>query len=119
MNKYGRLAKNHWKATDPSRYASLSDPETFFSQLGLQAESEIQELAARLAGPDPATEGYLAKTGRLNMARLQAEEKILSELVLIASPEDLDEEPEETGPDLISDVQQAIRAASLQDDPPD
>ncbi len=52
MNKYGKLAKSHWATTDPSRYASISDPTRFFEDLGQQAETEIQELALRLAGPD-------------------------------------------------------------------
>lgn len=115
MNKYGRLAKSHWATTDPSRYASISNPTRFFEELGQQAETEIQELALRLAGPDPPREDYLSKVGRLNMARLQAEEQVLAELILIEAPED-PEEPE-TGPDLISDVQAAIQAARRESDP--
>ncbi len=32
----------------------------------------------QLAGPDPVGEGYLEKVGRLNAARMQAEEKVLA-----------------------------------------
>jgi len=117
MNKYGRLAKSHWATTDPSRYASIQDPTQFFESLGQQAETEIQELALRLAGPDPAREDYLSKVGRLNMARLQAEEQVLAELILVEAPED-PEEPE-TALDLISDVQAAIQAAGRESDPTD
>jgi hypothetical protein len=119
MNKYGRLAKSHWARTDPSRYALISDPSRFFMELGQQAESEIQELSLRLAGPDPPREEYLAKVGRLNMARLQAEEQVLAELILIEAPEDPEEAPDpEAGPDLISDVQKAIHEAVRESDPP-
>ena len=38
--------------------------------------------AVRL-GPGPAGESYLEKVGRLNMARLQAEERVLADLILI------------------------------------
>ena len=69
------------------RYATIADPQTFFQELGEQAETQIQELAARLAGPDQPGEEYLQKVGRLNMARLQAEEAILTELVLISGPQ--------------------------------
>ena len=86
MNKYAKLAKEHWARTDPARYAAIEDPEAFFSALGEQAESQIQELAQRLAGPDQPGEEYLQKVGRLNMARLQAEEAVLGELVWIAPP---------------------------------
>jgi hypothetical protein len=70
MNKYGQRAMRHWKATDPERYWTIADPQTFLGELGEQAETQIQELAARLAGPDQPGEEYLQKVGRLNMARL-------------------------------------------------
>ena len=37
----------------------------------------IQKLAATLAGPDQPAEEYHERTGRLNMARLQAEVPLL------------------------------------------
>ena len=59
-----------------------SDPgereEAFFTELGEQAAVEIEELQMQLAGPDPVGEGYLEKVGRLNAARMQAEEKVLT-----------------------------------------
>lgn len=94
MNRYGALAKNHWQNTDPKRYEAIENPETFFQELGEQTESEVQALAEHLAGPDRPGETYLEKVGRLNMARLQAEERVLSDLVWIA-PSPLQEEPEE------------------------
>ncbi|MFL5861191.1 MAG: transposase [Solirubrobacteraceae bacterium] len=78
MNKYGRMAIRHWEKTDPDRFGQIpqSDRETFFTELGERAESEIQQLQDQLAGPDPAGESFLEKVGRLNMARLQAEERV-------------------------------------------
>lgn len=116
MNKYAKLAMSHWKRTDPDRYAAITDPQTFFQDLGEQAETQIQELAAKLAGPDQPGEEYLQKVGRLNMARLQAEEAILTELVLISGPE------EETPADPTTEwVTQTMRemAASDEDDATD
>jgi len=94
MNKYGHLAMRHWQRTDPDRYRAIPDSERepFFSQLGEHAETEIQQLQDALAGPDPAAETYLAKVGRLNMARLQAEERVLGELILIPAPDTPEEE---------------------------
>ena len=94
MNKYGHMAMRHWSQVDPARVAQIPDNarEAFFAQLGERAESEIQQLQDRLAGPDPPNETYLEKVGRLNMARLQAEEIVLPELILIAgSPAEEDE----------------------------
>ena len=82
MNRYGRLARDHWKSTDPGRFSQIQDPDEFFSDLGETAESQIQDLWLQLAGPDPAVpENTLDKVGRLNMARLQAEEVVLADLV--------------------------------------
>ena len=96
MNKYAHMAIRHWQKTDPDRYNAIpaSDRETFFRELGKRAESEIQQLQDQLAGPDPPNETYLEKVGRLNMARLQAEEQVLGELILIPAPE-ISEEDEE------------------------
>jgi hypothetical protein len=88
MNKYGRMAMRHWEKTDPDRVQQIptGEREAFFAELGERAELEIQQLQDQLAGPDPARESYLEKVGRLNMARLQAEEKVLPELILIPAP---------------------------------
>ena len=104
LNKYGARAQDHWARTDPARYAAIPNPLEFFRDLGEQVSQEVDDLARTFAGPDPPGEDYLAKVGRLNMARLRAEEKVLSELVLIAGPE----EAEEPATDLISEVMRAM-----------
>ena len=93
MNVYGRRAMEHWRRWLPARYATIQDPEAFFSTLGLQAESQVLDLAEQLEGPDLPGEGYLEKVGRLNMARMQAEELVLREVIL------LEPEPETTQTD--------------------
>ena len=93
MNSYGRRAMEHWRRWLPARYSSIQDPEAFFSMLGQQAESQILDLAEQLEGPDLPGEGYLEKVGRLNMAKKQAEEWVLREVIL------LDPEPETGGAD--------------------
>jgi hypothetical protein len=110
MNKYGELAREHWARTDPARYAAIEDPETFFAALGEQAESQIQELAQRLAGPDQPGEEYLQKVGRLNMARLQAEEAVLGELVWIAAPEQSERPATDPATQAMRDVHRALFA---------
>jgi hypothetical protein len=96
MNKYGRMAIRHWETTDPGRFQQIpeSDREPFFTELGERAEMEIQQLQDELAGPDPPEESYLEKVGRLSMARLQAEEKVLAELILIPPPCSTEEQTE-------------------------
>jgi len=95
MNPYGGRARRHWQEHLPSRYQQISDPEAFFSDLGEQIEQQVQQLAAALAGPDPLEENYLEKVGRLNMARLRAEEQVLREML----PEPENDPESRTDPD--------------------
>ena len=95
MNQYGAMAQRHWARWLPERYAAISDPDSFFSNLGQEAASRTADLTAELAGPDPAGEAYLVKVGRLNMARLQAEEVVLPELILLPPEPGADEDPDD------------------------
>ena len=99
----------HWQEFDPARFQAIEDPQEFFTTLGAEVEQEIETLAAALAGPDRVGETYLEKVGRLNMARLQAEEAVLSQLIWISEPQ-ADEETQE--PDPMIDFYQAIKQAN-------
>jgi hypothetical protein len=83
MNKYGAMAERHWRRWLPSRVVAMDDPSSFFSDLGEEVSERIGDLTMELAGNDPPGEGYMAKLGRLNMARLRAEEMVLPETVLL------------------------------------
>lgn len=82
MNHYAIRARDHWARWLPTRYAQLTDPDSFFTDLGDQAAQQIADLMMDLAGDDPPGETYLEKMGRLNIARLRAEEIVLPELIL-------------------------------------
>ena len=92
MNRYGQMARKHWARWLPARYATIEDPTSFFSDLGNQAEQRIDQLTDRLAGEDPPGEDYLAKAGRLGQARMQAEEIVLAELILLSPETDEDQD---------------------------
>jgi hypothetical protein len=98
MNHYGRTAQRHWARWLPGRYARISDPDSFFSALGQEAARRIEDLAAELAGSNPAAENYLARAGRLTAARLQAEEIVLPELILLPPEPEAGEDPEPDQP---------------------
>jgi len=95
MNRYGVMAERHWRRWLPSRVAAMDDPASFFSELGEEVATGIEDLTADLAGDDPPGEKYLEKVGRLNMARLRAEEMVLAEMVLLPSvtPADTPSQP--------------------------
>jgi hypothetical protein len=105
MNHYGATAQRHWERWLPERYATIQDPGSFFSTLGEEVDRQIADLALDLAGQDPPGEDYLVKVGRLNMARLQAEEIVLREQVLL---------PPEPGADPDSDDQEEKTSAGQQ-----
>jgi hypothetical protein len=99
MNHYGATAQRHWARWLPERFAAIQDPDSFFSTLGEEVAQQIADLALELAGDDPPGEDYLVKVGRLNMARLQAEEIVLRDQVLLppepgASQDTSDQSPE-------------------------
>jgi hypothetical protein len=83
MNPYGQLAWDHWKTWRPNELAQILDPQEYFSRLGLQVETQIELMTAELAGNDSVAEDYLAKVGRLRMARFTAQAQVLRELVLL------------------------------------
>src|SRR5580658_9350789 len=87
------MAQRHWAQWLPQSYATISEPDSYFSTLGQEAAQQIEDLTLELAGDDQPGEEYLAKAGRLTAARSRAEEIVLPQRVLPA--------PEaETGGDL-------------------
>lgn len=97
MNQYAALAERHWRRWLPSRVAAMDDPPSFFSNLGEEVAEQIEDLTAELAGDDPAGETYMDKVGRLNMARLRAEEAVLRETVLLPPEPGVAENDEPAG----------------------
>lgn len=83
MNRWGRQAHQHLATWRPNQLSQIEDPETFFTELGETVETQIEALQLVLAGDDPGGETYLQKTGRLRMARFDAEAQVLRELVLL------------------------------------
>ena len=95
MNQYGAMARSHWERWLRQRYATITDPDSFFLALGLETARQVDELATELAGDDQPGEGYLAKAGRLTAARKQAEEIILPQQILLPPEPGTSEDPEE------------------------
>ena len=84
MNRYGLLAMEFWTRQAPHLVAGLGSEEQvqeFFTDLGLQAQSQIDEVAEALQAQVPGNLPYLERVGRLRMAQLQAEEAVLHDLV--------------------------------------
>jgi hypothetical protein len=90
------MARRHWAQWLPMRYATISEPDSYFSTLGQEVETQIEELTLELAGDDQPGEEYLAKAGRLTAARSRAEEIVLPQQVLLAPEPQTSGDPEDT-----------------------
>jgi len=105
-NHYGRLAWQHTARYLPDHLAQIPDPTGYFADLGEQVASEIEALTPTLAGPPPPGEEFAASLGRVRMARLMAEEKVLAEMVFLTPSADPDDAPRDpTGAYLGHDPQ--------------
>ena len=81
--RYGAQAQAHWMRWRPWELAQIPDPAAFFAELGEQVERQVDLLASDLESQDVPGESYLAKVGRLRMARFDAEAQVLRDLVLL------------------------------------
>lgn len=82
MNRYGAEALRHWRAYLPVTYGRLvEDPETFFTELGEQADAEIEDRYLEYAGPDIPGESAEDKQARLTQAMNRETEEVFAELV--------------------------------------
>jgi hypothetical protein len=94
--KYARMAESHWRRWRPGQVAQMSDPSSFFLELGNQAANQINNLTFDLAGDDRPDETYMQKLGRLQMARVRAEEMVLPELILVDPEPGMEEDEDST-----------------------
>lgn len=100
MNTYAARVMSHYQQFLPDQYATIPDPEVYFSTLGEEIETQVNDLTTRLAGSDQLGEGYLEKVGRLNMAKLQAEETVLADYLVLPEPNQDDEDDLDSDPAL-------------------
>jgi len=68
VNRYGGEALEHRRTYLPGSYSGLEDPEEFFTELGEQADAEIEDRYLEYAGPDIPGESAEDKQARLTQA---------------------------------------------------
>jgi hypothetical protein len=81
MSGYETMLREHWKLYRSGELAGMTDPDSFFSDLSRQVQSQVEELAEQIAGPSRPGEDYLARLGRLREARMSAESDILRQVL--------------------------------------
>ncbi len=92
---YTETVRRYFTEHRPLAMEALGSPqeaEDFFRRLGAQIEEQVQQSEDQIAGPAPVGETYLQHVGRLRMARAQAQEIALADLLYSTPPEDDDEE---------------------------
>ena len=81
MNHHGEQAMKHWRQHLPASYSRLEDPVRFFTNLGEQADTEIEDRYLEYAGPEVPGESAEDKQERLTQAMNRATEEVYAELV--------------------------------------
>jgi len=92
---YTETVRRYFTEHRPLAMEALGTPqetEDFFRQLGAQIEEQVQQSEDQIAGPAPVGETYLQHVGRMRMARSQAQEIALADLLYSTPPETDDEE---------------------------
>jgi hypothetical protein len=95
MNPWGRDAMEHWQTHLPDRYRTLKDPETYFTNLGKQADARYLEIRdGLLAGlnPNDGTIGWAEFQDRVAQADQTAREIVETEMIYLPpdSPDSAD-----------------------------
>ena len=97
---YAHQARNHWTIHRPRQLSQIQDPDAFFTELGREIQQRVDLLSQELEGLDVPGEGYLAKLGRLQSARFDAQAQALRELLPVGEQD----EQAQDGPELTEDL---------------
>ena len=126
MNKYGAQAMRHWQTHAPERYARIENPTRFFTELGLEAQGQISELAQRIETNRPlllakirsSRETYLKDVAHRMTALRIAEEVVMQQLAWVSDPSlPLDEARQEWNQTTANDENLIVWAERMQDAP--
>lgn len=78
-SRYAQMAQRYWTTYLPTQTAQLDDPTTFFQELGQTVAEQVETAAEQTVEPLTPQQAAL----ELPMARKEAEEQTLTELVFL------------------------------------
>ena len=78
---YAARALQHYQTHLPNRFAKLTQPETFFNELGQQIATRVQMVEESLIGGQASTGSFLSNFAARQTARMQAEDEVLREML--------------------------------------
>lgn len=93
MNPWGRDAMEHWQTHLPDRYRALADPQTYFTNLGKQADArylQIRDSALEGVNPNDGTIGWAEFQDRVAQADQIAREIVETEMIYMPPDQDAD-----------------------------
>ncbi|POH72152.1 hypothetical protein [Arthrobacter glacialis] len=98
MNMHGRHAMEMMRNHDRRSFSEIEDPETYFSNLGIQIQEQIEIEMDSLIQHDTQGRSTLEIIGERNMARVSARGMVYQEMIYRFLPmdEDLDEMEDST-----------------------
>jgi hypothetical protein len=97
VNHYGEQALRYWHAYLPGSYGRLEDPARFFTELGEQADAEIEDRYLDYAGPEIPGKSAEDKQARLTRTMNRAAEEVFAELVTPSPASQGEPDPEPPG----------------------
>lgn len=81
MNVYGLRAQRYYSRWAPTALTKISDPETYFTELGEQIQSQVLMMTEEMESDlDPAAP-YLDRVAQLRAVQRDAEEVAMTELI--------------------------------------
>lgn len=100
MDPYGVRAMRYVADHCPNRFATISNPIGFFTDLGEQIRDQVL-LTEETIMATPATPGeeFMENLGRWKMARLMAEDQVFSEMLYQPIPPETAEEERDGEPE--------------------
>lgn len=84
MNHYGAMMQTHWRRHRPHEYATMTNRETFFANLGEEVQRLVQDREAELEEAVPADLAFQDRLERMRAARSTAERQVLAEMLPVA-----------------------------------
>jgi len=93
MNRYGKMAMDHWRDAFPDRYRQIEDPDSFFTTLGQEVANQIADLETTLAQQETSTDSFMSNLGQARTAHAQAEEIVLAQRVWLTEELDANDHP--------------------------
>lgn len=102
LGSYGLRALSYVREYCPTRFATITDPVSFFSDLATQMRDQVLAIEGSLSLAHKPGEDWVQGVGEANMTHLMAEEQVFSEMLYQAMPTEVtpgeeDDPRDETG----------------------